>query len=186
LGVYALVCSEYIQVGASSCRTDADENNFTMKNINELIEVNLKLLYEVNNNSLFFDDFVDCDGNELYATFRVDHFASEMKNRSLITIKDSLCIITEFGFNIVNNGGWLKHLIEIEKVEKISLEQKNIKDQLELDLAKSNLEANKLNRDIAERNTKNEKKNQITTWVNIIIGILNFSALIWQIIKPAK
>jgi hypothetical protein len=157
-----------------------------MKNINELIEVNLKLLSEVPRNSMFFDDFIDCDGNELQATFRTDFFASEMEKRNLITIKDFLCFITEFGLNIVENGGWNKYLIETEKAKKISQNQKTIKDKLELDLAKSNLEANELNKKIAKQNKKNEKRNRVSTWINIIIGILNFSALIWQIIKPAK
>jgi len=154
-----------------------------MKNINELIEVNLKLLSEVPRNSLFFDDFIDCDGKELHETFRTDFFAAEMEKRNLITIKDFLCFITEFGFNIANNGGWNKYLIETEKAEKLLNEQKTIKEKLEIDLAKSNIEANKLNEKIATQNKKNEKQNRISTWINIGIGIINIGLLIWQILK---
>ena len=154
-----------------------------MKNINELIEVNLKLLSQVDRNSLFPDDFINCDGNELNATFRVDLFATEMEKRNLISITNSLCSITEFGLNIAENGGWNKHLTETKNAEILSQEQKSIRDKLETDLAKSNLEANALNRKIAKQNKENEKKNRVSTWVNIIIGLLNFLALMWQILK---
>lgn len=60
---------------------------------------------------------------------------------------------------------------------------KELKESLEIDLAKSNLEANKLNRKIAKQNTENEKKNQVSTWVNIGIGIINIGLLVWQILK---
>jgi len=157
-----------------------------MKNINELIEVNLKLLSEVDRNSIFFDDFIDCEGNELHLTFRTDFFASEMEKRNLISIANSLCFITEFGLNIVENGGWNKYLIETKKAKNLSQEQKSIRDKLEVDLAKSNLEANDLNKKIAKQNKENERKNRFSTWVNIIIGILNFAVLIWQIVISAK
>lgn len=58
-----------------------------MKNINQLIEVNLKRLSEVERNTLLFDDFIDCDGNELHNSFRTELFASEMEKRNLISIK---------------------------------------------------------------------------------------------------
>ena len=154
-----------------------------MKNINELIEVNLKLLSETDRNCLFADNFEDTEGNELNNTFRPDLFASEMAKRDLISIKDSLCIISEFGLEIVKNGGWKKHLTEIKNLEQKTLEQNRIKDKLELDLAKSNLEANKLNKSIAKQNAKNEKQNKISTWINIAIGIINIALLVWQILK---
>jgi hypothetical protein len=154
-----------------------------MKNINELIEVNLKLLSEVNRNSMFFDDFIDCDGNELHATFRTDFFASEMEKRGLISITNFICFITEFGLNIVENGGWNKYLTETKNAEILSQKQKSIRDKLETDLAKSNLEANELNRKIAKQNKENEKKNRVSTWINIGIGFINILLLIWQILK---
>ena len=154
-----------------------------MKNINELIEVNLKLLSEVNRNSMFFDDFVDCEGNELHNTFRTDFFASEMEKRNLISITNYICFITEFGLNIVERGGWNKYLIETKKEEKALQEQKSIRDKLELDLAKSNLEANELNRKIAKQNKENERKNRVSTWINVGIGFINILLLIWQILK---
>lgn len=75
---------------------------------------------------------------------------------------------------------------EIEEKELAKAKAVSEKEKLEIDLAKSNIEANILNREVAEQNTKNQKRNNISTMVNIIIGILNFLALMWQIIKPAK
>ncbi len=75
---------------------------------------------------------------------------------------------------------------EIEEKDLAKTKASELKEKLEIDLAKSNIEANILNREIAKQNTKNQKKNNISTWVNIAIGILNFSALLWQIIKAAK
>lgn len=75
---------------------------------------------------------------------------------------------------------------EIEEKELAKTKASELKEKLEIDLANSNIEANILNREIAEQNTKNQKRNNISTWVNIAIGILNFSALLWQIIKSAK
>lgn len=79
----------------------------------------------------------------------------------------------------LNGGGFLK--IENENNESI---KKNLdRENLELELAKSNLEANTLNKKIAKKNEKNEKKNQMMTWINIIIGILNLGILVWQTLK---
>ena len=79
-------------------------------------------------------------------------------------------------YKIIDFGGWLKHIEYIK-------EKQEFKENIEIDLAKSNLKANELNRKIAKQNKENEKKNRVSTWVNIIIGLLNFLALIWQIIK---
>lgn len=63
------------------------------------------------------------------------------------------------------------------------LQQKKVREDLELTLAKSNLEANELNKKIAKQNAKNENQNKISTWINIVIGIINIGLLIWQILK---
>ena len=74
-------------------------------------------------------------------------------------------------------GGFKKYCKdELEKIER-----ENEKDKLETDLAKSNLEANKLNKLIAYKNDKNEKKNTIGMWVNISIGVLNIVLIAIQI-----
>jgi len=72
---------------------------------------------------------------------------------------------------------------EIEKQEKLKEQKIKEREDLEFDLAKSNLESNKLNKEIAKKNAKNEKSNRFTTWINITIGLINAGLLIWQILK---
>ena len=90
-------------------------------------------------------------------------------------------------FYILKTKGWdFTSFKEIKEKELAKTKSVAEKEKLEIDLAKSNIEANILNKEVAEQNTKIHKRNNITTWVNIIIGILNFLALMWQIIKAAK
>jgi hypothetical protein len=90
-------------------------------------------------------------------------------------------------YYILKTKGWdFTSFKEIEEKELAKTKSVAEKEKLEIDLAKSNIEANILNKEVAEQNTKIQKRNNITTWVNIIIGILNFLALMWQIIKAAK
>ncbi len=81
--------------------------------------------------------------------------------------------------SFLDNGGFT----EIERISKVQYEKDVEIENLELELAKSNIEANKLNKKVAKENAKNEKRNQISTWINIGIGILNIGILIWQILK---
>ena len=153
------------------------------ENINELIDINLKLLAETKGGKLFRIDFIDENGKRLQDSKR---FAEILVKRNLIDLeptKEMRCDITEYGFNIVKNGGWLNYINEkIKEQEKLKKENEE-KENLEFELAKSNLEANKLNEKIAEQNAKNEKNNRIATWINVIIGITNIGLLIWQILK---
>jgi hypothetical protein len=60
-------------------------------------------------------------------------------------------------------------------LEKAGQEEKDFR-QIEIALAKSNIEANKLNAKVAKRNM----------WafiINILFGAINISILIWQILK---
>ena len=150
-------------------------------NINELIDFNLNLLNE------------GIDIRPLEFKNTNDEYLTEEKSLALFNkmISESLIITDQFkriqlstrAYEIINIGGWLKYITDIEN-ENIETENRNkLKENLEIDLAKSNLEANELNRKIAKQNKENEKKNRVSTWANIIIGLLNFLALIWQIIK---
>ena len=75
--------------------------------------------------------------------------------------------LTEKGQKAVDLGGYEKFKEEIEGKEAE-------KEQLEIDLAKSNIEANRINR-------KNAKFNRYAIIVNLILGALNVVLLIWQI-----
>lgn len=57
-----------------------------------------------------------------------------------------------------------------------SFEKLNKESRLQIDLAESNIEANKVN-------AKNSKFNRIATVINVIVGIINLSIILWQIFK---
>lgn len=76
-----------------------------------------------------------------------------------------------------NNGGFGgKYQEELKLIKRVEE-----RDKLETELAISNLEANALNKAIADKNDKNERKNTIGMWVNIIIGVLNIVLIVIQI-----
>lgn len=79
---------------------------------------------------------------------------------------------------IIKSDGGFKSIFQKELGKTKKLEEK---EQLEIDLTKSNLEANELNKLIAAKNHRNERKNAIGMWVNISIGVLNIVLIAIQI-----
>lgn len=61
--------------------------------------------------------------------------------------------------------------------------QKEEKEILEIELAKSNIDANKLNAEIAKKNERNRRANNIATWINVSVGLINLGIIIWQLMK---
>lgn len=53
----------------------------------------------------------------------------------------------------------------------------------QIKLAKSNIEANELQKTIATKNEKKGKRNEVAMWLNIAIGIANAILLAWQLSK---
>lgn len=83
----------------------------------------------------------------------------------------------------LNSNGW--SFVSFKDIESKALSEE-LKVNLEIELAKSNLEANKLNKEIAKRNSESEKFNKRISIFNFIFVILNFFILIWQIIKSVN
>jgi hypothetical protein len=81
-----------------------------MENINELIEKNLQLLYDSKDNKLASIHFLDINNKQLISKLKAERFANELVERNLVTKDDMICILKEYGFEIVKNGGWLKHI----------------------------------------------------------------------------
>jgi predicted methyltransferase len=75
--------------------------------VNEIIEVNLQLLFSSKNQSLIFSEFKDKNGKKLV---QVIEFFQLMEKKKLIEIENNKCTLTELGENIVKNGGWLEYL----------------------------------------------------------------------------
>jgi hypothetical protein len=96
--------------------------------INILIEVNLKLLYNSKGNSLNLKDFKDDIGNKFQ---EAETFARIMQKKELITpnLKEEFCYkLTEIGKQVYENGGWLEHLKNQKEVKNkdIKIELKKI------------------------------------------------------------
>lgn len=108
--------------------------------INELIDINLKLICETKENEIFSNKFKDINGRELTSKYKGDKFAHEMESRGLIRTDGSLCIVEEFGFKVFKNGGWKKFLTDqIEQENKIEI-KKQEKDTLDFEKTKVDLE----------------------------------------------
>lgn len=124
--------------------------------------------------------------NDYYITLFDDYYLQVTVTKMLTEELDYIEKVDSQFYRLKTKGWEFTSYKEIEEKELAKAKSVAEKEQLEIDLAKSNIEANILNKEVAEQNTKIQKRNNITTWVNIIIGILNFLALMWQIIKAAK
>jgi hypothetical protein len=153
------------------------------ENINKLIDINLNLIANSRDGKLFRTDFIDENKRRLRDSKR---FAEILAKKNLVDLeptKEMRCDITEFGFEIANNGGWLSFLEQKKKKDELAKREREEKEKIQLELAKSNLEANELNKAIAKRNAKDQKNNRIATWINIGIGAINIGILIYQLLN---
>lgn len=96
--------------------------------INMLIDINLRLLYNSKDNSLNIKDFKDNFGNKFQDA---ETFARIMQKKELITpnLNEESCYkLTEIGRQVYDNGGWLKHLENQKDVknEIVIIEPKKI------------------------------------------------------------
>lgn len=155
-------------------------------NIDEIIEINLNLLGNSNDRFVMKFEFVDMNGNVLGDE---DRFAEYLVQKGLIRIEPSSrqrCDLTDTGYGIFKSGGWIAHLnrvAESKAQQQIKLDQR---EQLETELAKSNIEANKLNAKIAEQNRIDRGLNKIFLIINAFFAVINIAIAILQLIKPVK
>lgn len=88
--------------------------------INEIIDINLELIFQSQSQSLKFSEFKDKNGKKLGKIMELFHL---MENENLIKIENNKCVLTEFGKDIAKNGGWFKHLEKKKEKEKIKAEE---------------------------------------------------------------
>lgn len=110
-----------------------------MKEINNLINLNLKSISEAKNTEMFYVDFVNIHKQRFSDHIRCKMFAEEMEARGLVKIYKELCTITEKGLLIVNEGGWLQYL---ERQKQAEINQRK-KEELEFEKSKIDLSLNK-------------------------------------------
>lgn len=90
-----------------------------LDNLDELIELNLKLLYDSPNKYMWRIDFKNEKRQKIQDSLR---FAKILDKKGLIDLESGKmyrCELTEFGNKIVISGGWIKHL-EMEKESRIN------------------------------------------------------------------
>lgn len=94
---------------------------------------------------------------------------------AVVNINEDTAIIRSTGMTqtFLDQGGFVQVSLDEKNEEIESKERANI----EFELAKSNIEANRLNIKVAKRNKKE-------TVINIILGLINIGILIWQLLKP--
>ena len=108
--------------------------NDMLDNLDELIELNLKLLYNSPNMYMWRIDFRDEKRRKLQDSLR---FAKILDKEGLIDlepVKMYRCELTKFGRDIVIGDGWLKHLELVNKNKESELKKSDIKDTLEIEL----------------------------------------------------
>lgn len=153
--------------------------------LNQLIDNNLKIISGSKLSYSNIYDLVDKDGYG-YTTFDAEIFADKMVNKLLIERHGDRISLTEIGKDIISKGGWLAHLdrlVESKAKQQIKLDQREL---LETELAKSNIEANKLNAKIAEQNRKDRRLNKIFLIINVVFMALNMLVAVLQLMKPVK
>lgn len=99
-----------------------------LKEIDDLIEYNLKLISESNNHSWWKFELQDLNNETLYESERL---AEIMQNKGLLEIDNERCILTEFGFNIYNQGGWKAHKQRVQEERTRELLESDIKNNIE-------------------------------------------------------
>lgn len=130
----------------------------------ELID---NILFELNKyypNGLFYKNYLG--GTLKLEREKVDQIIKFLESEDLALLKNKLeIIISKKGLQICKDGGWLKHRENIKNEHKYKL----FKEQLEIDLAQSNIEANQINKKATERNRKQNIFIICATILNLIL-----------------
>lgn len=118
--------------------------------------------------------------SNIIAETAVNHMVHDSNTRnsimeSLINDYNLVQKCGKFDFRLNSNGIEFKSFADLDNKKR---DLKN-RDDIELKLAISNIHANELNEQVAERN-------KYSTWINIFIGTINIGLLIWQIILAVQ
>lgn len=90
---------------------------------NEVIEINLKRLYNSGKKSLMRTDFKSEKGLPLSGSLR---FAEVLQDKGLIKlepVQSYRCDLTELGSSVYENGGWVKYVESEKEKAKINAEK---------------------------------------------------------------
>ena len=104
------------------------------KNIDEIIEVNLKLICKKPRGKIIRQELIDEKG-ERYSDDRF--LAKLLHEKGLIEydfVNEYNCVLTEFGNEVFKSGGWIKYLKDSELERQSQLKKQAEKETLESDL----------------------------------------------------
>ncbi|EOG6897060.1 hypothetical protein, partial [Flavobacterium psychrophilum] len=119
---------------------NTEDNMFD--NLDELIQLNLNLLCEKKSKSIMHLEFKDEKGKQFRES---EKFAKILDQKGLVCIEKVQgfrCDLTEFGYIVFTNGGWLKYL-ESEKLKSEKAESKGVLEFENLKLQKESSEHSK-------------------------------------------
>ena len=136
-----------------------------MDEIDKLIDSNLEIIFNQENQQMFYHDFVDKEGMKLNNRFLGKKFADEMVSRGLIRLQSQLCIIEQKGRDVYKEGGWIKYLQNNKKRNEELREKIKEKQDLELEKSKVDLE-------LAKKILKEYPKTKWSARIGLIIAIL--------------
>ncbi len=146
-------------------------------NIDELIEINLNLLFNSKNHSLDRIEFINEKGKQIRNSKRFAEYLDSIGLIELELINGYRCNLTKLGYKIAKTVGW----IEYNKLQLQENEYFAIKEQLEfnnLKLQKENLEYQKSFREkteiISELTRKNLKLSNFDIKYRLLIFIATF------------
>lgn len=152
-----------------------------IQNLNENIDLNLKLLFRQKQHKLYLSDFQNVE-NEHYMLHDLEVFADEMVDSDLIRRNKEVCTLTKFGIQVSESGGWLKYLSESEKQYDEENQIEDHKNQLEiqiLELQKDKFEFEKSNRkkdeeikNLTQKNLVLQNKSLKRSFLFFVIGLL--------------
>ena len=156
-------------------KSDIDKLDYLL---GKIVETDWLVTYDDLLKSEFYDindqDIAERDFNrfqKIYSDYNVGEVSTQEDNSWIRKNLNTL----EFH----NSGGFIKKYNDEQKrkeQDKIQFLKTKEKEDLEIELAKSNIEANKINKKVAARNKKE-------TIINIILGLVNIGLLIWQLLK---
>ena len=163
------------------------ENNMTM-----LQEKDIAILEYIINNLIEKNDlfsYKSFQSHSHFVEFKNEDKIKEFQRLIDILSKFNLIKIHLAGYynsiqsnqntlNFKQTGGFNK----VYRDELIRIEKQQERETLENELAKSNLEANELNKSIASKNEIDKKKNRTERIINISIGVLNLILLVVQVL----
>src|SRR5665811_880017 len=104
------------------------------ENIDEIIEVNLKLICENPLGKIIRQELIDEKGK----SYNDDKFLAKLLHEKGLIEYDFVyehnCVLTEFGHEVYKNGGWIKHLKDAELARQNELRKQKDKENLESEL----------------------------------------------------